>query len=904
MDPFSISTGIIGLAAVVAQTLSMAKTYVSAVRNAKSSISTMIAELEALQTNLEKLHAFCNNNAASSLSLSSTSSLQSCISACELKVRDLGRKLGQGNGTRMSRYLWPMSEKEHTKTIQELRGFGQWIELALSLDGISLLSQTSDNLLEVLKQQEDGYRLLQAIDLRTTELQQNQDRHLLAHEGRYRTEKERMILDWLSTEAQAQKHRNVCSMRVEGTCAWLLDQPSYINWREGTSESNILWCYGAQGSGKTVLASWIIEDLSLRDESSVAFYYFDYQDRSSRSIGYILCSILRQLVANLTAIPNIVIETYHKSYTPAAFLPAQELEMMIQAIIQNTSETYLVIDALDECECLFMRKGLMGTIRRLSSSQCIHVLIMSRPHSLDVDKKALLNYHSVEVRAHEADLKAYICMELQNANMHLEINHSLANQIIETLVHRAQGMFLLPILHLRSVLNQPTLGDMEDALTNLPLEIFDAFQDTLDRIYQLPEARARLGINSLTWICLAERALTVKELSDALAIRPGQISQSAKYRPSREMIIECCQGLVCVEPLTNHVRFSHYTIHEYLSQHISLNIQVPHKILSDACQTYLLSNCPQTAFQSNEIDIISFINSNPLVSYAAEYWGTHARHCQTTGSVNQLTALFLSNQKALQYSWQIMRFTQNYKEIYWDPAECWSVTPLHAACHFGLETVLLRLLDYGMVPKNMPTTMGTTPIIQAASRGHIDIVEELLSRGANPYLANWYGNALHCAAEAGHAAVVTRLIDHGMSPIPCIYYKRSPLSCTVDRDSFQAFHALVKAGADPATFDEFGLTVLHNAALHNSIEIIRVITDEGLVDLERRCSAGLTALYYAISHKHLIAFRKLIEAGANIHAMSTGGLTLLDFATKNGCQEAIDILVRRGATTTSEVPDY
>lgn len=114
--------------------------------------------------------------------------------------------------------------------------------------------------------------------------------------------------------------------------------------------------------------------------------------------------------------------------------------------------------------------------------------------------------------------------------------------------------FLLPILLLRSVLNQPTTGDMEDALVSLPQNLSGAFEETITRIQRLPEARKGLGMSALMWICHAKRALTVSELSDALAVKLDRAAMSPKHRPSHKVIVECCQGLVTIDPATMSVR--------------------------------------------------------------------------------------------------------------------------------------------------------------------------------------------------------------------------------------------------------------------------------------------------------------------------------------------------------------
>lgn len=80
----------------------------------------------------------------------------------------------------------------------------------------------------------------------------------------------------------------------------------------------------------------------------------------------------------------------------------------------------------------------------------------------------------------------------------------------------------------------------------MPRGLDEVLQQTLSRIQRQSHGRTRLGMNTLMWIVLAERPLTVTELSEALAIRIGTTSLNHKYQPSQKMMIDCCMGLVTV----------------------------------------------------------------------------------------------------------------------------------------------------------------------------------------------------------------------------------------------------------------------------------------------------------------------------------------------------------------------
>lgn len=255
MDPFSISVGVAGLVGLAATTLSVANDYLSGVKHAKEPIITLVTELEVLQLNLTSLDTFLRSSPvrARSMAFKPTSVLRSCTVACEDKLKSLSQKLGKVNDSKTSRLLWPLSEKEHQKTVQELRAFSQWIQFALTIDGCSLLSRTSDDVLKIMGQQLKWFESIHSLEDQTAQLQIAVAKQTQILEDDASAKRRHEILHWLSKLDHEQKHHAVRSQRVQDTGKWLLKRIEYSVWRDGAYGSNVLWCHGIQGSGKTIL---------------------------------------------------------------------------------------------------------------------------------------------------------------------------------------------------------------------------------------------------------------------------------------------------------------------------------------------------------------------------------------------------------------------------------------------------------------------------------------------------------------------------------------------------------------------------------------------------------------------------------------------------------------------------
>jgi hypothetical protein len=69
----------------------------------------------------------------------------------------------------------------------------------------------------------------------------------------------RQILDWLSTQPYLDHHTTIKLRVLDGTCRWVLEHASFTEWKDESTNS-LLWLHGAQGAGKSCLASMVIDD--------------------------------------------------------------------------------------------------------------------------------------------------------------------------------------------------------------------------------------------------------------------------------------------------------------------------------------------------------------------------------------------------------------------------------------------------------------------------------------------------------------------------------------------------------------------------------------------------------------------------------------------------------------------
>jgi ankyrin repeat protein len=86
---------------------------------------------------------------------------------------------------------------------------------------------------------------------------------------------------------------------------------------------------------------------------------------------------------------------------------------------------------------------------------------------------------------------------------------------------------------------------------------------------------------------------------------------------------------------------------------------------------------------------------------------------------------------------------------------------LHAVDR-GDSTAVFSLLNRDVNPNIQFPIVGSRPLILAAAKGHQEMVELLLDRGAQVNAADYTGwTPLHAAIYGGHAEVVQLLLDRG-----------------------------------------------------------------------------------------------------------------------------------------------
>ena len=141
---------------------------------------------------------------------------------------------------------------------------------------------------------------------------------------------------------------------IKDSYRWVLDNAEFKRWR--SDENNrLLWIKGDPGKGKTMLLYGIIDELqkSIGDAGILSFFFCQATDSRIKSATAVLRGLLF-LLAKQQESPISHIRERHKDVGKQLFDGVNAwaaLSQIFTSILNdpNLQDTYIVIDALDEC---------------------------------------------------------------------------------------------------------------------------------------------------------------------------------------------------------------------------------------------------------------------------------------------------------------------------------------------------------------------------------------------------------------------------------------------------------------------------------------------------------------------------------------------------------------------------
>lgn len=249
------------------------------------------------------------------------------------------------------------------------------------------------------------------------------------------------ILDWITPVDYIPQQHDFIGRRQAGTGQWLLESTEYHSWVK--TDKQTLFCPGIPGSGKTILTSIVVDELTSRyhDDRNIgiAYIYCNFRRQDEQKVEDLLASLLKQLTRSLPTLPDAVQSLYNEHRKKQTRPVMDEILRALQIVIENYTRVFIVIDALDECQVQNQyRQKFMSKIFNLQAEHNIKLFVTSRhiPEILDDFKGSL----RLEILASKEDVQTYLDHHISPRRAFLKKNSELQKEIKHRILEVARGM--------------------------------------------------------------------------------------------------------------------------------------------------------------------------------------------------------------------------------------------------------------------------------------------------------------------------------------------------------------------------------------------------------------------------------------------------------------------------------
>ncbi|KAJ7112601.1 ankyrin repeat-containing domain protein [Mycena epipterygia] len=727
------------------------------------------------------------------------------------------------------------------------------------------------------------------------------------------------LREWLKFPPDmAEKQHATQKLHHKGTGNWFLNGGQFHEWKKNPGS---LWIEGQSGAGKSVLSSTVIaqlfDDQPTAGTSAVAYFYFDFRNEQNQLVEIMLRSIILQLSAQSPTKYTTLDQQYNLS--KGQTLPTYgNLLDILEKLLLEFGHTYIILDALDECNEQDLLVRLISLLRGWSSKTPVHLLFTSQTRELFTASFEGVEHVSLELETTQEDIATFVTSELEsNSKLKRWAKHTA--EITRKVVEKSNGMFRLAACLLIELSRRRLERNPDSILANLPGQLFEIYHRFLESIHPNDFVLVEVALRWLVW---SARPLSLAELEDALAFDFSDPHRHVFHPTQRDQcatrVCSLLEGLIAVDRLnywtaTPVVILAHASVADYLkspqfaARHkCDLSQGLSHTFLAHTCVGYLLH------FADHPLNAETFPDY-PLSSYAAEHWSYHLLRCDDRATLER-SIMRLLEAGSDQYAAlnHLHRYTidwlnhlhcpewHDYFESLQSPS--WGrdgPPPLHLCSGIGYTEGVHLLLKIDAHEDDIVVALRT-----ASGLGHTNIVRLLLEKVADVNAADAEdGSALHAASGGGHTETVCLLLEKGADiSAECGRYGNA-LQAAAYNGSPELVRLLLKEGADVNAAGGYYGSALQAASYQGSPEVVQLLLENG-ADVNAEGGHYGSALQAASYQGSPEVVQLLLENGADVNAEGGHYGSALQAASITGNPEIVELLVESGADVNATGGEY
>ncbi|KAF2677446.1 hypothetical protein K458DRAFT_409664 [Lentithecium fluviatile CBS 122367] len=548
-EVFGVAAGALTVIDLSKKVISRCKHIIETTRDAPKDLRHILIEVSSLEATLESLEFLSGTESDVSDMLCAGTELMTTMNQCRQTVEDLASVL---ENLSVSPCAQPVPGKR-----QMLKGSLSWC----------LKESKARKLLEATMQHRATISLALLGDVARDV--KDLKRGVKTIHDSLTDAKLREICAWLEPINPTGSQNNAGKLREENTCRWILRHREWQEWLSGTG--NAIWIHGIPGAGKTILASFINEQVeshcaSEADRSIHVYFYFSYRNSGDQTVaflGWFLGRLCRQLKHMSPEIQRL----HSRSVAPKP----SDLIQAIKKALSDLDFVYLVIDAIDECNTRNELLDILSIFLTDKDFAKIRLLATSRDYAdIRVRMEPISTCLSMSNPVVSQDILAYAQHEIQTNSKLRGWPLALRTEIAHSLAEEAHGMFRWAACQLTTLQKKRTEPDIRRALKHLPETLDETYLRTLREIPKDDWPYAR---RALSWICVHEMSRLPKGVPNNCLIS-AVFSNADSPVLDPNTLHEICGCLISnavvgfyedgVEKGFDATTLAHYTVKEFL----------------------------------------------------------------------------------------------------------------------------------------------------------------------------------------------------------------------------------------------------------------------------------------------------------------------------------------------------
>ncbi|XP_074788120.1 ankyrin repeat and death domain-containing protein 1B isoform X3 [Athene noctua] len=219
--------------------------------------------------------------------------------------------------------------------------------------------------------------------------------------------------------------------------------------------------------------------------------------------------------------------------------------------------------------------------------------------------------------------------------------------------------------------------------------------------------------------------------------------------------------------------------------------------------------------------------------------------------------------------------------------------------HFAAQNNSVKIVDYFLQDLhlndlNKPDGKGKKPFLLASEKGHVDMINNLITLKLFTSERDKEGNtALHLAAKNGHSEVVEILLEQWKEINELNQNGETPFYLSVEGGHKKCAELLLEAGSDINVLTQNNSSALQIAVQNGHLSLVTFLIDKH-IDLVPKPEQKNSPLHLAVINNHLPVVKSLLDASHDINSLNHRQETPLHLAADLGNVELVEVLLKTG----------